>query len=153
MKILVVLALGTCAWAQQKRCTDLRALTGYEFSIASADLIPAAQDVPEHCRVSGLVQPEVAFEVNLPAGWNGRLYMFGNGGFAGEWSEQPGRVNARARGLKNSYVTASTNTGHDARTEANGTFAASPQKFLDYSFRAVHVTAETAKKLAAAYYG
>ena len=47
-------------------------------------MVPAAADVPEHCRVSGVLAPEVAFEVNLPARWNGRFYMIGNGGHAGE---------------------------------------------------------------------
>src|SRR5204863_9484358 len=32
-------------------------------------------------------------------------------------------------------------------------FAASPQRFIDYAYRAVHVTATTAKRIAQAYYG
>src|SRR4030095_15936979 len=44
-------------------------------------------------------------------------------------------------------------TGHDAGQEPGWTFAINSQKLLDYAFRAVHVTAETAKRLSAAYYG
>ena len=167
MRILCILVLAGLLSAEQlsewrvqgpgrdpvMRCEDLRSLTGYEFSVASAELIPAVQDTPQHCRVSGLVQPEVAFEVNLPASWNGRLYMFGNGGYAGESFDQAGRPAVRTRGLRNHFMTAATNTGHDARPEPGGTFAATPQKLLDYAFRAIHVTAETAKKLSSAYYG
>ena len=48
---------------------------------------------------------------------------------------------------------ARTNTGHDARKEPSGSFILSnPQKAIDYAYRAVHVTAETSKKIAAAYY-
>ena len=43
--------------------------------------------MPEHCRVTGLIQPEIRFEVNLPTKWNRRFYMHGNGGFAGETPE------------------------------------------------------------------
>src|SRR5687767_11171 len=65
-------------------CASLIALTGYEFSITTATTVAAGSDWPEYCRVVGLIQPELRFEVTLPAAWNGRLYMFGNGGYAGE---------------------------------------------------------------------
>ena len=48
--------------------------------------------------------------------------------------------------LINGFVMARTNTGHDARKEPSGSFILSnPQKAIDYAYRAVHVTAETAK--------
>ena len=48
---------------------------------------------------------------------------------------------------------ARTNTGHDARKEPSGSFILSnPQKAIDYAYRAVHVTAETAKEIAKDYY-
>ena len=48
---------------------------------------------------------------------------------------------------------ARTNTGHDARKEPSGSFILSnPQKAIDYAYRAVHVTAETAKAIATDYY-
>src|SRR5215469_8603848 len=73
-------------------CAGLAALTGYEFSVYSATTIPASSAAPEHCRVDLLVQPDMNIEVNLPALWNGRLYMFGNGGFAGQSFETAGRI-------------------------------------------------------------
>jgi len=133
-------------------CASLSALTGYEFSVYSATTIPAAAAAPEHCRVDLLVQPDMNIEVNLPALWNGRLYMFGNGGFAGESFETAGRAANRAHGLKAGFVTAATDTGHSAQREPGGTFAVNRQKFIDFGFRSLHVTAETAKRLIAAYY-
>ena len=56
-------------------CADLRALTGYEFTVESAILIPANGDVPEYCQVRGQIMPEIRFEVSLPATWNRRFYM------------------------------------------------------------------------------
>jgi len=40
--------------------------------------IAASGNAPDHCRVSGVLSPEIGFEVNLPARWNQRLYMIGN---------------------------------------------------------------------------
>jgi hypothetical protein len=59
-------------------CNSLVSLTGYDYSVISAKLVPATKDAPEHCRVSGMIRPEILFEVNLPLGWNRRLYMHGN---------------------------------------------------------------------------
>jgi hypothetical protein len=146
-------ALGeTAAVKPRAACASLVSLTGFEFSITSATTIAASADAPEHCHVSGQIQPEIRFEVTLPAGWNGRLYMFGNGGYAGEPLEAPGRVATTRRALSRGFATAQMNTGHDAAAEPLGTFAADPQKFLDYAYRGLHVTALTAKRLLQAYY-
>jgi feruloyl esterase len=108
-------------------CGDLRSLTNYQVSIASALLVPATADAPEHCRVSGQVLPEVGFEVGLPTQWNGRLYMFGNGGYAGEALDSAARRATAARAMRLGYAAAETDTGHSAAAEPLGTFAADRQ--------------------------
>ncbi len=128
-------------------CAALHSLTGYEYSVIEAT------DTPEFCRVLIQVMPEIRIEVSLPANWNRRLYMFGNGGFAGESLEAPNRVAHRNGALRLGFAVTQTNTGHDAAREPDASFAVNPQKLLDYSFRSLHVTAETAKRVAAAYYG
>ncbi len=133
--------------APKLACRDLRALSGYEFSIDSATT------VGESCVVQGLVQPEVRFEVGLPVAWNGRLYRFGNGGYAGESLATQARVSRRDLALARGFAVAQTNTGHDGTREPGASFASNPQKLADYAYRAVHVTALTAKKLVSAYYG
>jgi Tannase and feruloyl esterase len=134
-------------------CGDLRSLTNNEVSIATALLVPAAPDAPEHCRVGGQVLPQVGFEVSLPTQWNGRFYMFGNGGYAGEALDSPARRATAARAMRRGYATAQTDTGHSAANEPLGTFAADRQKLLDYAFRSLHVTAEAAKLVVRTYYG
>lgn len=134
-------------------CKELRDLTSYELSVIAATMIAASPDTPEHCRVSLMVQPEMNIEVNLPSAWNGSLKMFGNGGWAGESFDAAGRVATRARGLRAGFVTAATDTGHSAALEPGASFALSRQKLLDFGFRSLHVTAETAKMLARTYYG
>jgi hypothetical protein len=34
-------------------CGDLRSLTNYQVSIATAVVVPATAEAPEHCRVTG----------------------------------------------------------------------------------------------------
>jgi feruloyl esterase len=141
------------ARAPKLTCRELRSTTAYDFSIDDAASVPAKDPVPEFCHVQGLIMPEVRFEVSLPRSWNGRLYMFGNGGFAGEALASGGRVIRRDAALAKGFAVVSTNTGHDASREPLATFAASPQKLIDYAYRAVHVSALTAKQLARMYYG
>src|SRR5262245_19066160 len=65
----------------QMACRDLLGMTDPDMSIVSAEIIPSADGVPEHSRVNGLLSPEIRFQVNLPAYWNRRFYLNGNGGF------------------------------------------------------------------------
>ena len=104
-------------------CRELRSLIGYEFSIATADLVPAASDVPEHC---------------LPSSWNRHFYMFGNFGFARESFDVPPRVAHRSAALKRGFAVASTGTGYDAAMERLASFATD---------RSLHVTATRAKRI------
>lgn len=134
-------------------CAGLRALTNYDFSIDSATIVAARKEGPEFCQVRGQILPEVRFDVSLPARWNGRLYMYGNGGYAGESLEAPQRAGTRDRALSAGFAVAATNTGHDAAREPLASFATNPQKLIDYAYRAVHVTAMTAKEIAHTYYG
>jgi feruloyl esterase len=144
---------GETALQPKIACSDLRSLTGYEFTVESATLVPATADIPEYCRVKGQIQPEILFEVNLPAVWNRRFYMTGNGGYAGESLDAPQRAGQRNNAMRRGFVSAATNTGHDSSVEPLGAFAVNRQKLLDYAFRSLHTTAETGKRVAAAYYG
>jgi hypothetical protein len=135
------------------QCDAVVRMTTYEFSILSAGTTSAAASVPQFCRVLGQILPEVRFELSLPAQWNGRLYMFGNGGYAGEALDAAARVGIRNAALQRGFAVVQTNTGHDATVAPLGTFAVDSQKLLDYAYRAVHVTAMTAKRIIATYYG
>jgi Tannase and feruloyl esterase len=138
----------------QMACTDLLSLSDAALTLLTARLVPAADDAPEHCRVAAVISPEVRIEINLPTAWNRRFYMSGNGGFAGETPETLFRPLYRAAALRQGFATATTNTGHDASEEPLASFANhNLQKRVDYAFRAVHLTAVTAKHIAARYFG
>ncbi len=133
-------------------CESLASFKSDGLIAIQARVVPADAETPSHCRVTGVITPEVAFEVSLPDRWNRRFYMTGNGGLAGQPVDQPMSAE-RTPALASGFVHARTNTGHDAMKEPSGTFVLSnPQKAIDYAYRAVHVTAEMAKKITAAYY-
>ena len=135
-----------------KTCESMSSFKGDGVTTIQAKLVPATPTTAQHCRIVGVIAPEVAFEVNLPDRWNRRFYMTGNGGLAGQAVDAPNNAD-RAAGLSNGFVHAMTNTGHDAGKEPSGSFILSnPQKAIDYAYRAVHVTADLAKKIANDYY-
>jgi hypothetical protein len=140
--------------APHEACEALGKFKSADIAKISASTIPADASAPANCRVSGLLSPEIAFEVSLPAKWNGRFYMIGNGGLAGESLTDPGRVSQRNQALQLGFAFAQTNTGHEAAKEPGGTFVMNnPQKAIDYAWRAVHLTAVTAKAITKEYYG
>lgn len=144
---------GESALTPKISCANLRSLTGYEFTVETATDVRTAHDVPGYCHVRGQVLPEVQFEVNLPASWNRRFTMLGNGGWAGDDMDAPNRSRRYAKDLRAGFVVATTNTGHSAAKEPGASFAENRQELLDFAFRSLHVTAETAKRIAEAYYG
>jgi feruloyl esterase len=89
---------------------------------------------------------DVKAEVWMPAsGWNGKLQVVGNGGFAGTIGYR-----ALATALANGYAAASTDTGHTG--PAANTFA-TDDATLDFAYRAIHETAVAAKRAVDGFYG
>src|ERR1700733_9793758 len=137
----------------RKDCEALGKFKSKDIAQIAAAMMPADAAAPAHCRVTGLLAPEIAFEVSMPAKWNGRFYMIGNGGLAGEAMDDSGRVAQRNAALQVGFAFAQTNTGHDARKEPGASFVMSnPQKAIDYAYRAVHLTAKTTKEITKDYY-
>jgi hypothetical protein len=140
-------------WQPRKPCDALAGYKAPDLVDISATAVAAAGAVPAFCRVTGRLAPQIAFEVSLPAKWNGRFYMIGNGGHAGDALDEPGRVAQRNGALQLGFAFAQTNTGHDAHQEPGASFVMSdPAKAIDYAYRAVHLTAVTTKAITAQYY-
>jgi len=137
-----------------KACDALAQYKAKDIKQLAATLKPAAGTVPAFCDVTGLLGVEIAFELSLPSKWNGRFYMIGNGGPAGEALDAADRVAQRNDALQQGFAFAQTNTGHDARKEPGDTFVLSnPEKAIDYAYRAVHLTASVGKNITKDYYG
>jgi feruloyl esterase len=175
---LVGLALASPAFAATP-CTDLKSLKLANTTITLAEPVAAGPFVPPgraagpppaaaapagrggapatpalmlpaYCRVAATLTPssdsDIKIEVWLPSeGWNGKYQAVGNGGWAGIISYP-----AMAAALREGYATSSTDTGHVGGTSAP--LIGHPEKVIDYSHRAVHEMAATAKKLITAHY-
>jgi feruloyl esterase len=121
-------------------CSSMASTAADGVRIISSEMIAANGSVPAHCRINGFIPTEVGFQINLPVAWNGRLYMYGNGGFAGEDAEAPNEKKPRDTALSNGFATVRTDTGHLASKEPLGTFAVDHAKVIDHGYRAVHET-------------
>ena len=106
--------------------------------------------MPAFCRIAVTSKPaadsNIKIEVWLPlAGWNGKFYGVGNGGWGGSIP-----FRGMVEGVSQHYATAGTDTGHDV---GNGTFIPGhPEKFIDYGYRADHEMTLRAKELIKAFF-
>jgi feruloyl esterase len=135
-------------------CDRLTALTIPDTRITGAAEVPAGPFVPPgeksgptlpaFCRVEGMSTPTpdsaIRFEVWMPpqGAWNGKLQAVGTTGFLGAID-----YGAMSEALLRGYAAAGTDAGHvggDLRF-AEG----HPEKIVDFSYRAIHLTAEVAK--------
>jgi len=107
--------------------------------------------VAPFCRVAGVSQPvsgsRIGFEVWLPKqNWNGRLKMFGNGGYS---SALP--YAEMAAHLKDGYAVVATDTGHTGDLPNFAQY--SPEAVVDWGYRAVHTSIVNAKRIVTEFYG
>ena len=114
---------------------------------------PAAQMIPEHCRVQLVLKPSsdslINMEIWLPPAekWNGKFMGVGNGGFAGSIQ---GLATDMPQALRLGYATAGTDTGHQ---EPGGAWAIGhPEKMIDFGYRATHEMTVKSKQIVKAFY-
>ena len=136
-------------------CSGLTALELIDMRVDAAETVEAGDGVPAHCRVTGVIETEIRFELLLPEpdAWTGRFLMGGGGGFVGSVQNQARGLFAYGGGpLERGYATVGTDTGH----EGNGIQASwalnHPERQENFGHRAVHLTAEAAKSIIGHYY-
>jgi feruloyl esterase len=154
--VTLFVSVGASAAGVGSDCAALAALRIEDTNLLSASLVPAAGDLPEHCRVLGVIRPAINFEVRLPTrDWNGKFYMAGCGGFCGRLdSDLPGFTNAMNHGLRRGYAAATMDSGHWGAHRADGRWAWNDRLAeTDWAWRGVAETARVAKTLVAAHYG
>jgi len=103
-----------------------------------------------HCKVAGVIGPEIHFELLVPEKWNGKFVMGGGGGFAGSV------VNAAQDlfgALQMGYATVGTDTGHQANSLDASWALNNLERLVNFGHQAVHRTAVNSKALTEAYYG
>jgi feruloyl esterase len=130
-------------------CDDLKSLALSNVAVTATESVKAAPAVPAHCRVTAVLTPvpesHIEIEVLLPVdGWNGKLEVVGNGGWAGVISTA-----ALVAALREGYATASTDTGHKG---GSGSFAVRREALVDFGYRSMHELTIAAKAMVAAFY-
>ena len=132
----------------QKTALGTQSIAGPTYSPSSD--IPR-MPVPPFCRVAGTSEPaagsHIGFEIWLPKkDWNGRLKMFGNGGYSSvlPYAEM-------AAHLTQGYAVVGTDTGHAG--EGPDFARNNSEAITDWGYRAVHTTIVNAKRIVAEFYG
>ena len=134
-------------------CAELEELELIDLRIGSAERVPDEAGRPAHCRVTGVIETEINFELLLPDEWNGRFLMGGGGGFVGTVQNQARSLFAHGGSpLQRGYATAGTDTGHSGGGIEAGWALDHPERQENFGHRAVHLTSETAKSVIAHYY-
>ncbi|MDX1382711.1 MAG: tannase/feruloyl esterase family alpha/beta hydrolase, partial [Thermoanaerobaculia bacterium] len=133
-------------------CADLDGFTAGSFRITEAVEKPA-QTQPAHCRVDGVIEDEIRFQLLLPDDWNGRFFMGGGGGFVGSVQNLAQSPLFGDTALQRGYATAGTDTGHQASGTSASWALDNEERELNFGYRAVHLTAETSKSIIRHYYG
>jgi len=128
-------------------------IEGRDFRVESVTAREAAGITPAFRLLEIRAQPALRVDLALPAEWNGRLYMNGNGGFAGEPVDSPLRDLSRASALFQGYAVVGSNTGHDEAVDPLASFGGDREKLIDYAYRAVHQSVVVAKVLLPLIYG
>lgn len=133
------------------QCADLAAMMLIDFSIVSASQVADGDAVP-HCRVQGLIDDEINFELLLPDAWNGRFMMGGGGGYVGSVQNSALAYGGGPGALERGYATVGTDTGHvGAGVEAVWALNNETRR-VNFGHRAVHLTAEAARSIIRYYY-
>lgn len=155
--LLLLSAASEPARSDSEACTSLATDTVVTQVVAAGTSVPGGADaaalrLPGYCRATGVLQPvagsRIGFELWLPerARWTGRFQMLGNGGYS---SALP--LAQMAAALARGSAVVATDTGHhgDDPDFARG----HREAIVDWGWRAVHLSAVSAKALTARYYG
>jgi feruloyl esterase len=167
----VVIAMAGCVAvlaqpAAGTKCESLAAFKASNLTITAATAVDAPFKLGNSpgggmtvskpfCRVSGFLTPtsdsHIGFELWLPSpeSWNHKFEAVGNGGFAGNLN-----LRAMQPGIERGYATMATDLGHLSNGVEDISWALNhPEKFIDYAYRAAHLTTEISKQIIQAYYG
>ena len=135
------------------KCRALSQYSDFNFDIISATEIESVDGLPALCVLHGIIAPKIQFILKLPDTWNRRIYMHGNGGYGGQSVTGSYGKKLSDPALRQGFATVFTDTGHSHADGHNASWAYNDlQKEIDYGFRAVHLTIETAKRLVTDYY-
>jgi len=146
----VQLAPGPCGAISQQ---DFAGIPGAPAAIASTAIVSATAQSPEYCKVTGVIAPQIQFELDLPtANWNGHYLQVGCGGYCGNVNGSEECTAALAR----NYAVGFDNSGHKGAGFGDGSaFWAlnEPGLRADFGYLSEHKMSLAAKAIIDAFYG
>ena len=138
-------------------------------TVTSATVVAASGTGPaalgEYCKVTADIAPvdpaapKIKLQVDLPTAWNGKVMMFGGGGYDGEIPNIAGNVPAgptdRLLPLGRGYATFASDSGHQggALGRRDGSFGVNDEAVANFSADAVKKTRDVAVAIVKARYG
>lgn len=165
------------AHSQPQACTEMMAVTipstaiglpSGDGKVTEAVVIPAAganaSAAPAYCRVTGTLAPvkpqasAITFRVALPAAWNGKVMMFGGGGFDGTLPNVAGNVPAgptdQPTPIGRGYATFASDSGHQANAAGSldGRFLEDDEAVRNFGGDALKKTRDAALFLIGRHY-
>ncbi len=172
-----VIAAAGAAHAQTPAAPDCSSLAGLRIP-ASAIVLPTTGAVVEtataavkdgpgaavaYCVVVGKISPidpkapDIRYQLNLPATWNGKAVQFGGGGYNGRIPSAIGYVSHGLRSgptpLARGYMTLSDDSGHQAESANDGLFAQNDEALANFGNMHIRKTHDVAVEVAKRLYG
>jgi feruloyl esterase len=127
--------------------------------------VKAEGQLPAFCRVEGIVDREISFELRLPETWNGKFLFQGYGGLDGAPPALTHTLGLGSPGtplgIQRGYAVVTTDTGHRGAVlpgatapvyDANWALG-NIERQVNWAHRSTHVVAEAAKDIIRAFYG
>ena len=127
-------------------CSDLTGRRIADAQIVSADLVAATETLPEYCRVHGLIEPKLNFELRLPSDWNSKLHYGGGGGYNG--SIPPVDTGALQKG----FAQVSSDSGHQGSGLDASFMQNDPLAAAQFGFLSVPTVTHAAREIVRVYY-
>jgi feruloyl esterase len=131
-------------------CADLAGALG-GATIRGAELVPAAGNDPQFCRVTGMLETTLNVERRLPDAWRQTVLFIGGGGYDGV-VPVPNDGTANADALRRGYATIATDSGHSGSVLDASWALDDPEAVQNFAFRAWHTVLLAAREIITAYY-
>ncbi len=132
-------------------CESLQSWSVYPAQVLIAREGVRQDGLPSYCDVLGHIHDNIKFRMFLPTEWNGRFFLVGNGGLAGDdllEPKFPQHLNKMRAALRHGFATVMTDSGHAEKETPGGSFAYNNfSSEMDFAFRAIHVVSVTARQL------
>jgi len=115
-----------------------------------------------YCRVMGSIAPvdadapDINWQANLPAQWNGKMLQHGGGGFNGRIPRTLRHPTLSLRNvpspLARGYVAYGSDSGHQSSSGSDASFARNPEALANYAYMHIKKTHDAVRTLVEAAY-